>query len=119
MLGSWSTFLQNTIPLPINVMRLKIVASQSSDFFLCLAGLALSISTSLQHYGNTFKIGKIALMGGLCSVFSRSTLHWRQYLIKRCKLNEIIVHFRFDRDRSGTIDANELNTAFNSFGYRL
>lgn len=27
--------------------------------------------------------------------------------------------FRFDTDRSGTIDARELNTAFSTFGYRL
>jgi Ca2+-binding EF-hand superfamily protein len=34
---------------------------------------------------------------------------------------KIFLYFlkRFDTDRSGTIDAQELNVAFSSFGYRL
>ena len=31
----------------------------------------------------------------------------------------ITIYFRFDTDRSGNIDARELNTAFHTFGYNL
>ena len=31
----------------------------------------------------------------------------------------VLIHFRFDKDRSGNIDANELRQALEFFGYRL